>query len=89
MTPKPVDDVALEDLRGMAGPDILLLGGLPGAMFAPPFDAKSMEKHVKEIIRIHKDSGKFMLGVADQVPPNGDITLVKLISGLVEEYGRY
>ena len=89
VVPKPVGDVALEDLRSMAGPDILLLGGLPGAMFAPPFNAKSMEKHVKEIIRIHKDSGKFMLGVADQVPPNGDIGLVKLIGELVEEYGKY
>lgn len=89
VTPKPVGDVALEDLRTMAGPDILLLGGLPGAMFAPPFNAKSMEEHVREIIRIHKDSGKFMLGVADQVPPNGDISLVKLVGELVEEYGRY
>jgi len=73
----------------MAGPDILLLGGIPGAMFAPPFDRVSMERHVKKLIRIHKDSGKFMLGVADQVPPNGDISLAKLISELIEEYGRY
>ncbi len=48
-----------------------------------------MEKYVREIIRIHKDSGKFMLGVADQVPPNGDINLIKLVADLVEEYGRY
>ena len=30
-----------------------------------------------------------MFGVADQVPPNGDLKLVKLVSDLVEEYGRY
>jgi uroporphyrinogen-III decarboxylase len=88
-TPKPVGDVALDELRDMAGPNLLLLGGIPGAMFAPPFNAESMERHVKEIISLHKDSGKFMLGVADQVPPNGDIRLVKLISEIVEEYGRY
>jgi hypothetical protein len=89
VVPMPVGDVAVEDLRAVAGTDIILLGGIPGAMLAPPFDAKFIEKHVKEIIRIHKDSGKFMFGVADQVPPNGDIALVKLIGELVEEYGRY
>lgn len=89
LTPKPVGDILLEDIRRVAGPDILILGGIPGAMFAPPFTASDMEKHVKEIIRLHKDSGKFMLGVADQVPPNGDVKLVKLVSELVEEYGRY
>lgn len=89
VTPKPVGDVFLEDLRAMAGPDILLLGGIPGAMFAPPFGPAQMEAHVKKLIKLHKDSGKFMLGVADQVPPNGDIGLVKLIGELVEEHGRY
>lgn len=62
---------------------------LAGAMFAPPFTARDIERHVKEIIRLHKDSGTFMFGVADQVPPNGDLALVKLVSDLVEEYGRY
>jgi len=89
VTPKPVGDVALEDLRAMAGEKLLLLGGLPGAMFAPPFDARAMERHVKEIIRLHKESGTFMFGVADQVPPNGDLELVKLVADVIEEYGRY
>ncbi|OGV47567.1 MAG: hypothetical protein A2017_11380 [Lentisphaerae bacterium GWF2_44_16] len=89
VTPKPAGDVELENLRRTAGPDILLLGGIPGAMFAPPFDKVYMEKHVRELIRLYKGSGKFMLGIADQIPPDGDITLVKLISGLVEEYGCY
>jgi hypothetical protein len=88
-TPAPVGDVAVNELRELAGPDIIILGGLPGAMFAPPFKAADMEKHVREIIRCHKDSGKFMLGVADQVPPNGDLALVKLIHELVETHGRY
>jgi len=58
-------------------------------MFAPPFTARDIERHVKEIIRIHKDTGKFLFGVADQVPPNGDIAFVKLIADLIAEYGTY
>lgn len=89
VTPAPVGDVAVDELRNLAGDDVLILGGLPGAMFAPPFTAREIEQHVKEIIRVHKDSGTFMFGVADQVPPNGDWRLVRLVSDLVEEYGRY
>lgn len=89
VVPKPVGDVAIDELRALAGNDILLLGGLPGAMFAPPFTARDIEQQVREIIRVHKDSGTFMFGVADQVPPNGDLALVRLVSDLVEEYGRY
>lgn len=89
MTPKPIGDVGIDEIRSLTGDEILILGGLPGAMFAPPFTAREMEKHVREIMRIHRDSGRFMFGVADQVPPNGDIRLVKLVSDLVEEFGRY
>ena len=49
---------------------MLILGGLPGAMFAPPFGPADMERHVLEIIKLHKASGKFMFGLSDQVPPN-------------------
>jgi hypothetical protein len=81
--------VAIGDLRALAGDRLLLLGGLPGAMFARPFTARDMERHVREIIRVHKDSGAFMFGVADQVPPDGDLNLVRLVADLIEQYGRY
>jgi len=89
VTPEPVGDVPIKDLRSLAGEKILLLGGLPGAMFAPPFDAKAMEHHVKQIIHYHKASRTFMFGVADQVPPNGDLNLIKLIADLIDQHGRY
>jgi hypothetical protein len=88
VVPKPVGDVAIADLRALAGPDVILIGGLPGAMFAPPFTAMDIEKQVLEIIRHHKDSNKFIFGVADQVPPNGDLGLVKRVGELIEEHGR-
>ena len=89
VTPKPVGDVGMDEIRELVGPDILILGGLPGAMFAPPFGPADMEQHVLEIISLHKASGTFMFGVADQVPPNGDLELVRLVTRLVAEHGRY
>lgn len=89
VVPKPVGDVEIADLRTLAGDEVILIGGLPGAMFAPPFTAADIERQVKVIIKHHKDTNKFIFGVADQVPPNGDLELVKLVSELIEQYGRY
>lgn len=89
VVPKPVGDVEIADLRRLAGDRVILIGGLPGALFAPPFTARDIERQVREIIRVHKDSNKFIFGVADQVPPNGDLVLVKLVGELIEQYGRY
>lgn len=89
MTPAPVGDVDVADIRALVGDELIILGGLPGAMFAPPFTAEEMADHVRRIIRHHKDRGRFIFGVADQVPPNGDLALVRLVSEMVEELGRY
>jgi len=85
ITPGPVGDVAVPDLRDIAGPDLIVFGGIPGVMFAPPFTTDDVRRQVKLIIEHHWDYGKFIMGVGDQVPPNGDINLVRLVGDLVEE----
>ncbi|MGQ9729878.1 MAG: uroporphyrinogen decarboxylase family protein [Candidatus Zipacnadales bacterium] len=85
ITPQPIGDVAIVDLRDLAGPNVVLFGGLPGAMFAPPFTADDLRRQVEEVIEHHWPYGRFILGVADQVPPNGNIDLVRLVGELCEE----
>lgn len=69
VTPAPVGDVPLSELRRIAGEDIIIWGGLPGALFTPQFTQQQFEDHVREFLRIKDD--RFVLGVADQVPPDG------------------
>lgn len=85
VTPMPCGDVAVADLRELAGPDLILFGGMPGAMFAPPFGADDIRRQVESIVEHHWEYGKFVLGAADQVPPNGDMNLVRLVGELCEE----
>ncbi|MCX7598328.1 MAG: hypothetical protein N2512_05610, partial [Armatimonadetes bacterium] len=85
LAPKPCGDVSVEEIRDLAGPDLILFGGIPGAMFAPPFTADQMRRHVERIIEVHWPTGKWILGVGDQVPPNGDLNLVTLVGQLCEE----
>ena len=83
LTPKPVGDVGLHEMRAVAGrADVVLWGGVPGAMFAPPFTWKDMEKHVGQLLE-QWGGTPFVVGVADQVPPDGDIEFVRGISAMI------
>ena len=89
VTPAPVGDVYVEKLREVAGPNIILWGGLPGIYFSYLYPEKSLREMAMDVIKYHLDGHKFIMGVADQVPPDGDIKRVKMITNLVEKNARY
>ena len=89
VTPAPVGDVPVERLREMAGPDIILWGGLPGVYFSSLYPEKSLRDMALDVIKHHLQGHKFIMGVSDQVPPDGDIRRVKMVTDLVEKYARY
>jgi hypothetical protein len=51
-------------------------------MFAPPYKWDDMRRHVERTISLWNGQ-RFVLGVADQVPPDGDIGFVKRIGEMV------
>jgi hypothetical protein len=73
-------------MRALAGPDLILWGGVPAAYFSPVYPEGALRDIVMECIRYHL-GGPFILGVCDQVPPDGIIQRVKLVSELVAEHG--
>ena len=86
ITPAPVGDVTVEETRSVAGSESLVLwGGMPGAMFAAPFTWEEVEAHVAEVLDTW-GGGPFVLGVADQVPPDGDIDFCRRIGEMVKNY---
>jgi len=82
VTPAPVGDVPVADLRAFVPADFVLIGGVPGASFAPPWTWSQLEAYVREILRHHAHSA-FILGTADQVPPDGNIEWVGRITQLL------
>ena len=85
LTPKPAGDLSVEEIDELvAGRDTILWGGVPGAMFAGSYRSPAMEEHVRHVLQTwgHR---RFVLGVADQVPPDGDIELCRGIADIVEE----
>jgi hypothetical protein len=85
VTPMPCGDVAVADLRELAGPDLILFGGMPGAILPPLSPADDIKRQVESVVEHHWEYGKFVLGAADQIPPDSDIDLVRLTGELCEE----
>lgn len=90
LTPHPVGDVKWEDLAGMAGDSrSILWGGIPGAYFTANVSEEEFERHVKHVLGIMVQEPRYVLGVADQVPPDGLESRVRRVRELVELHGKY
>jgi hypothetical protein len=83
LTPKPAGDVNVNDMRALAANDrVVLWGGIPGPMFVPPYTWDDVRRHVQTLLSAWANS-PFVLGVGDQVPPNGSLDFVRKISDLI------
>ena len=90
LTPHPVGDVAVEDWAGYAGDSkTILWGGVPGIYFTKLVDDEEFDRHVKHVLSVMRKEPRYVLAVADQVPPDGLTSRVKRVRELVDEFGRY
>jgi uroporphyrinogen-III decarboxylase len=90
LTPHPVGDLKWEDLGDFVGDSkSILWGGIPGAYFTANVSEEEFERHVRQIIEIMVKEPRYVLGVADQVPPDGLEERVRRVGELVEQYGKY
>ena len=90
MTPAPVGDIPVKDWpRYRAGSDTIYWGGIPGSYFTPIVNESEFERHVKEVLSVMRKDRRMVLGVADQVPPDGLERRIRRVSQLVEEFGAY
>lgn len=83
LTPLPGGDLAPAEIAALAGDSRLILwGGVPGILFAPPYTWADMEAHLRRLLAAWQGH-PFILGVADQVPPDGDINFCRKIADLL------
>ncbi len=83
LTPKPNGDMDVEEMREGAKSDtVVLWGGVPGVLFSPPSTWDDMNRYVKRTLEAWEGT-PFILGVADQVPPDGNIDFCKRIAEMV------
>jgi hypothetical protein len=90
LTPAPVGDLAVEDWADWVGQtDTLLWGGLPGVYFTDKVSDQEFDRHVRQVLGVMTSEPRYVLGVADQVPPDGLESRVRRVRELVDQHGRY
>lgn len=83
VTPFPIGDINISDLRKEAGKNLIIWGGLPGALFSPLYSEQQFKSHLAELLKVFPVGSGFILGVADQVPPDGLISRIKYVREVI------
>jgi hypothetical protein len=90
MTPAPAGDLAVEDWAAALGDSpTVMWGGLPGVHFTGLVSDAAFDAHVRRVLAVMRREPRYVLGVADQVPPDGLESRVRRVAELVEEFGRF
>ena len=88
-TPFPSGDMTMEEIAAEITRETIVWGGLPGIIFTPSFGQEGFAAHVKSVLQVMTRKPSYVLGVADQVPPDGILERVGSIAALCDQFGRY
>jgi hypothetical protein len=81
-TPIPQGDVTLEEIKEALG-DRVLLDGIPAVYFLPYYPLETLIDCAKKVVELFHP--RLVLGISDEIPPDGDIERVRLIGQMVRE----
>lgn len=85
VTPEPAGDLKLEEIRDMVNGKKVIWGCLPGVFFSPEYEEEFFLSYIRQVLKIFPVGTPFVLGVADQVPPDAEFSRIKLVRKVVEE----
>jgi hypothetical protein len=94
MTPAPVGDLEVERWAEWCGREganarTVFWGGLPGVYFTEQVPDAEFDRHTKAVLAVMRSEPRYVLGVADQVPPDGLERRIRRVAELADEFGRY
>lgn len=84
----PFCDLKLEEIYNITKDKIIVWGLLPGCIFSLLYKEEFFENFVKEVILFVKDKKNFILGVADQVPPDAPLKRIFKVREMIEKWGK-
>lgn len=89
VTPAPVGDLTFEEMRMLVGDNQVLWGGIPGVFFTELVSDEQFDELVIRTLELMRQHPKYVLGVADQVPPDGLYRRVARVAEIVNMFGYY
>ncbi len=79
-TPEPQGDVTLEEIKEALG-DLVLLDGIPAIYFLPSYPESILMECAEQVVKLFHP--RLVLGISDEIPPDGDIERVKRVGEMV------
>ena len=89
LTPAPTGDIEIEDLHNWVTDDTIIWGGIPGAYFTDSVSDNAFDDYVKRVLDTWSAHPRYVLGVADEVPPYSRPERIMRVRTLVDRYGKY
>lgn len=89
VTPAPMGDLAPEDCREEAGPNMILSGGVPPNLWLPDADIGDFRRAVLQWLDLRKRSPRLIANAGDQVPPGANEDRIRIMRDLTEEHGAF
>ncbi|NLT35890.1 MAG: hypothetical protein GXX83_08330, partial [Gaiellales bacterium] len=69
------------EIKGALG-DLVLLDGIPALYFLPSFPIEDLTTCVRRLVELFHP--RLVLGISDEIPPDGDIERVRLVGEMVQ-----
>lgn len=83
LTAEPQGDVTLEELQEAIGNKIFL-DGVPSIVFLPQYSTKYVRNYAQRVMETF--SPNLILGVSDEMPPNGDMKKLEMIANMTKKF---
>jgi hypothetical protein len=81
----PQGDLSLAEARQLAGPELVLWGGIPQDYLSSTHDLNVFEQAVTAVAGEAQADTRVILGIADRVPVNAELGRLQAIPGLVDQ----
>ncbi|MFX1310958.1 MAG: hypothetical protein ACFE8C_14770, partial [Promethearchaeota archaeon] len=72
-----------EEIKHAIGNKVLL-DGIPSILFLPEYSNNYLEKYTIKVLELF--SPNLIIGISDELSPNGDIKKVEMVSKIVEKF---
>ena len=83
LTAKPQGDVTLEEIK-QSIKDKILLDGIPSILFLKEYSNDYVRKYAQRVLDLF--SPNLILGVSDELSPNGDIKKIEMIAEIIKNF---
>jgi uroporphyrinogen-III decarboxylase len=87
ITPAPQTLVSMREFREQLGSEVTLWGGIPSILFEPMYSDEDFDAFIRNMFREMAPGYRFIVGMGDNLPFDGDIERVGRVVELIDKYG--